>query len=119
MELTEAEQKLERLTWMINWAGAFLLFFVVSMTALMLWQAFRLGSTTNEVKNVAITTHDSLCAFKQDLQTRYDSGSKVLNQHPEDPVRIYGLVVPRSQLVQSNQSQAATLESLSALDCDT
>jgi hypothetical protein len=117
MNLTDPERKLERLNWMLNWAGAFLLFFVVSMTALMLWQAFRLGATSAEVKSVAITTHDSLCALKGDLQTRYNSGTKVLNEHPEDPVHVYGLTIPRAQLLQSHQGQGATLESLAQLDC--
>ena len=117
MQLSDAEQKLERLSWMINWAGAFVLFFVVSMTALMLWQAYRLGGTASEVKNVAVQTHDSLCALKLDLQGRYDSGSKILSDHPEDPVQVYGLTIPRDTLVQSNQSQASTLQALGALDC--
>ncbi len=62
-------------------------------------------------------THAALCTFRQDLQTRYDDAAKLLEEHPEDPVKVFGLTIPRDQLVQANQGRGATLESLKILDC--
>lgn len=117
MDIQQAEAKLQSLTWLVTAAAAFILVFVVSMTGLMLWQAARLGGTSAEIQNVAITTHDSLCALKEDIQRRHDAGVKYLADHPnQDP--ILG-DVPRATIEKSVSDQQHTLDSLSGLDCDT
>jgi len=63
-------------------------------------------------------THSALCALKLDLKGRYVSGAKILSEHPEDPVRVYGLTIPRDQLVSSHQNQGSTLRALRVLKCE-
>lgn len=62
-------------------------------------------------------THSALCAFKVDLRGRYINGGKILADHPEDPVKVFGLTIPRDQLMQTHKSQKSTLDSLAVLDC--
>jgi len=113
MNVADSERKLERLNWLISWAAAFLVFFVVSMTALMLWQAFRLGETSAEVKVVAVQTHDSLCALKLDIQHRHDSTQEYLKHHKGHLI----LGITRETFEKSLRDQESTLDSLSVLDC--
>ncbi len=116
-----ASQALDRkLTTLTAWVTAgicFMVVFAVSVAGLLYWGAARQAAQSEKIKAVAVETHDSLCALKIDLRSRYDSSSKILKEHPEDPVTVFGLTIPRDQLVQSNQSQKDTLDSLTVLDC--
>lgn len=118
MAESQVEAKLGQLqAWVV--AGlAFILVFCMSMTALMLWQARESGQASGRVEAQAEETHNALCAFKQDLKERYLSSLKILREHPEDPVQIFGLVVPRQELVNANKTRADALQSLSILDCN-
>ena len=77
-----------------------------------------LSSLTGYQLIEARQTHTALCAFRFDLQTRYDSGAKILAEHPENPVHIYGLAIPRDQLISSHQSQESALRALRRLNCN-
>jgi hypothetical protein len=97
---------------------AFVVVFAVTVMGVMLWQSFRLGQEAAKVENVAVTTHDALCAFTGDLKTRYTANVKLLRDHPEDPIRAFGLEFPRATLVNSTTGQKATLDSLKGLSCE-
>lgn len=88
----------------------FIIAFAITFTAV---GAFLMVKVSGDARE----SHAALCAFKSDLETRHASSVKLLHDHPEDPVRVYGLTVPRDQLVQSTQSQQATLDSLGGLSC--
>lgn len=111
------ERKLGSLQAWVSGGLAFIVVFSITVTGLMFWQAYRLGQQAAEVKQVAVTTHDALCAFKLDLQRRYNDNRKLLRDHPEDPVRAFGLEIPRATLESSVANQKATLEALSIVRC--
>lgn len=113
MQIDDAEARLKNLTWLVTGSAAFMLAFVVSMTALMLWQAYRLGGTASEVRTIAVQTHDSICALRADIQHRHDTTVKYLADH-QDP---YILGVPRETFEKGVRDQEATLEALNSLDC--
>lgn len=66
---------------------------------------------------LAFTTQSALCAFRQDIQQRHDQTAQILDEHPGDPVRAFGLTIPRSQLLSNLASQDRTLNSLDGLYC--
>lgn len=57
-------------------------------------------------------THDTLCVFYEDLNTRYTDGLKFLADNPEG---IPG--ISAAQIQQSLDNQQQTLEALSGLGC--
>lgn len=61
---------------------------------------------------VANNNRETLCTLRGDLQTRRESGVKFLAEHPNG---IPG--ISREDLERSLRSQAATLNSLSDLEC--
>lgn len=66
---------------------------------------------------VTINTRRVLCSFKADLQSRVDQANKILEEHPEDPVKVYGLVIPRATLIQQTANQQRSLDALDGLRC--
>jgi hypothetical protein len=115
----EVEQRLGTLTSWVTAGLAFILVFTISVMGIMVWQSYRLGENANQLKSVATETHGALCALKFDLNKRYDSNVKILREHPGDPVRVFGLTIPRDQLQSSVDSQKSTLNALVSLDCPT
>jgi hypothetical protein len=49
---------------------------------------------------------------------RYESNAKLLREHSEDPIQVFGLAIPRRELVQSAHDQKATLDALADLKCE-
>lgn len=92
------------------------IFAVLSVIALGLALAFR-SADQAKIDNLAQETHDALCAFKGDLEQRAASTAKILDDDPGDPVRIFGLSVPRAQLKSNLANQERSLASLTSLEC--
>lgn len=111
------DNRLNALTAWVVGGLCFILVFTISVVALMLWQTSRITNNRAELETVATQTHSALCAFKLDLKKRYDANTKLLREHPEDPVLVFNLVIPRDTLVQSTHAQQGTLDSLDELKC--
>lgn len=77
------------------------------------------NQNNQKIERVAIETHNSLCAFKGDLQRRYDVLKKLLDDNPGPfPAASLGLPdIPREVLESSRQNRKEILDSLVALDC--
>lgn len=70
------------------------------------------------LKKVANDTHTSLCALKNDIQTRHEAGVNYLLDHPRGLVSSRGeVIISRPLLKQSLDAQQATIDSLDSLDC--
>lgn len=89
---------------------------VISVTIVVLLNY--VGTSDRErIEDVATTTQVALCAFKADLEQRASANRKLLDADLGDPLHIYGLEVPRSQLESNLANQERSLASLSALTC--
>ena len=115
MDSGKAEVQLRTLSWIVSAAIGFILVFVMSTTALMLWVAFKSGATASEVKAQSASTHDALCALRLDIKRRHDSGQAYLLVHKG--AYILG-DIPRSTVEKSIRDQESTLRALSTLKCD-
>jgi hypothetical protein len=85
---------------------------VVSIMAVLVWQAAAVGRNAERLEQVATETHDSLCALKNDIERRRSAGLKFVKENPDG---IPG--ISRAQLDQSLSSQKSTLDALGVLDC--
>jgi hypothetical protein len=63
----------------------------------------------------AVQHRIALCAFKEDLQARTNATREVLAEQPGDPIRYFGLIIPRTELESDLQNRERTLESLEAI----
>lgn len=71
------------------------------------------------LKGLANDTHAALCAFKQDVERRYDAGVEYLLDHPRGLVSSKGeVILGRATLKNSLDAQQATLDALAELHCD-
>lgn len=114
MELRALEKSLERYQGFVVAGLAFILVFAVTMAGVMLWQAYRMGEQANDIKNVAVSTHNSICALRSDLQARRDAAVKFIKEHPGGLVseRTGEVLITRAQLDSSVAAQDATLNAL-------
>jgi hypothetical protein len=112
------DNRLNALTSWVVGGLCFILVFTISVVALMLWQTSRIASNGAQLRVVATQTHSSLCALRHDLSVRYESNAKLLREHSEDPIQVFGLAIPRRELVQSAHDQKATLDALADLKCE-
>lgn len=92
-------------------------FAVLSMVALGLALAFR-AADQRRIDELGSETHTALCAFKADLERRAASTREILDENPGDPVHVFGLDVPRDELVSNLTNQQRSLKALAALDCE-
>lgn len=113
MPTTEIDRKLAVLTAWVAAGLCFILVFAISVMGLMVWQAARLSQNAQGLEEVATETHESLCAFKMDLERRYETGIKFLGDNPDG---IPG--ISAEQIQNSLTNQKATLSALETLDCE-
>jgi hypothetical protein len=65
-------------------------------------------------------SHDALCAFKKDLQGRYDNSVRYLNMTLDERIEEFGPqlgTIPEETIRTSANNQKDTLDSLKPLDC--
>jgi uncharacterized membrane protein YqjE len=75
-----------------------------------MWNTYRLGAQAQAVRDVAVETHDSLCAFKLNL---------VLTQNPSGLTDARGeVVISRDLLDQGINNRQKTLDALIGLSCE-
>lgn len=86
-------------------------FMVVSSIALGGALALR-SADQARIDDLAKSTNDALCTFKNDLQRRADGAREFLRTHPDG---FAGLT--RTDLQRSIDNQQATLRSLTSLNC--
>ena len=71
---------------------------------------FRVDDLTDE-------THRALCGIKADYRARVRSLEKILRSTTSDPVKVFGLTIPRSSLQVELRARRDTLETLAELNC--
>lgn len=76
------------------------------------------ANTQSQLDDLTRSTNGALCTFKSDLAQRASQMETLLAEHPGDPVRVFGLSVPRSQLVANLSNQQRSLKSLASLECE-
>jgi hypothetical protein len=110
------EEKLQFNTKVVAWGLAFIVVLAISMTFIMVWQAYRVGSQAEQLRQVATETHDSLCTLYDDVKQRHANGVKYLKENPGDFVLGN---VPRETLQASVDAQADTIDALErgGLEC--
>lgn len=104
-----------RLQSLANWALAglvIIIVFVLAGTSFMLWQAYKIGQQGAQLQAVAIETHASLCALKQELRVRKESTERLIAANPDG---IPG--IPRPVLDQTLVNYETTLQTLGILSC--
>jgi hypothetical protein len=111
------ERKLSTLTGWVTAGLCFIIVFAISAMAIMVWQSYRVGENARQLRTVAEQTHESLCAFKQDIENRHQSGEQYLEDHPNGLTAHGEVVITAAQIQQSLDAQSSTLKSLSGLDC--
>lgn len=112
---TEVYQKLSTLTMVVTGGLIFILVFTISMTSLMVFQAYRSGQQAATIKQVAVETHSALCTFRGDLARRYNDGLAYEKEHPNG---VPALGLSSADLQRSLAAQKSTLDSLTVLDCE-
>lgn len=117
MPTIEIENRLDSLTGWVTAGLCFIVVFAISVMGLMFWFALQSSHQAGDIQGIATETHTALCAFKQDLEVRHAANLQILREHPEDPVSVFNLVIPRATLRSSVDSQKQTLDSLVSLDC--
>ena len=113
----EVERALDTLSSRTTFGLGFIVVFCIAVTGALVWFGMTQGEQSSQLKAVATETHSALCTLKQDLQSRYDANLKLLKDHPEDPIVVYGLTIPRDTLVTNAAGQKSTLGALQILDC--
>ena len=73
------------------------------------------GYSVNQNHELAVTTNDALCKFRDDLDVRHATTQEYLDGHPDEEFLFGG--VPRTTLETTLRNQSATLLSLSSLEC--
>lgn len=117
MPVSEVEQKLGSLQAWVTAAIVGAVVFALTVMGFMVWQSYRVGENAQQLRAVAAETHESLCALKLDIKTRYDSGVKYLKDHPRGLTAHGEVAIPAAQIQQSLDNQNATLKALEGLDC--
>jgi Flp pilus assembly protein TadB len=118
MSTSEIDKKLAILSAYVVAGLAFLLVFAVTVMGWAVWQSSRLSANAAELRVVATETHDSLCAFKADLQERYRQGQEYIKDHPAGLLDSRGqTIISRDQIAAQQTSRKDALDSLRELDC--
>jgi hypothetical protein len=102
--------QLERSIKVTGWWTAGLYLFVI---ALLIGGLIFAQVQRNQLKDVATSTAKALCAFRDDLQARYDNGVEFLVDHPDGIPGVSAEILQRSLA-----SQKRALESLKGLPCE-
>lgn len=98
-------------------------FLVIVVTLQVLGLALSLAytaRTASQSARTAVETKEALCAFKTDLEKRYENSQKFLRLTLPERIEEYGSVlgrVPPETVQASARNQEQTLESLSDLTC--
>lgn len=66
----------------------------------------------NRIEKLTRSTNSALCTFRDDLERRYISGARFLDDHPDG---IPG--ISRNDIARSLANQKATLDALGSLAC--
>lgn len=116
MSDNEITRKLAALEMWKTAVVVFLLILTVSITSVQVWLAFRVGAQARDLRAVATETHDALCSFKLDLQTRQEDGRRYLRDVRAGRREIIeGITI--QELEESLAARQATLDTLASLDC--
>jgi len=119
---TALERSLARYQGFVTFGLCFIVVFAVTVSAVMLWSAYRIGQQSERLNNIALTTHNSLCALRNDMKTRYDDGVKFLADNPSGLLSPsnHEIIIPAALLQANVQNQKAALAALAAggLQCE-
>lgn len=94
------------------WFSWFSIFVCVLALALFAWTSVQRSHDQAALEKLARETNAALCAFKTDLQRRYDAGVEFLEKNPNGIPGISGADIQRSLV-----NQKATLDALEGLSC--
>lgn len=107
------QSSLKNLQWLIVASVALVMFICLSMMLLTMWNTYRLGQQSRELRAVAVETRDSLCAFKFNLQTTQRDAKDFLVENPDGIPGISAATIEQGIANRQN-----TLDSLQTLSCD-
>lgn len=85
---------------------------LLAVVAVSLYVERRADRADARLEAIAVETHESLCALKNDLQRRHAAGVEFLQNNPTGIPGISAVDIQRSL-----ENQRATLEALAGLDC--
>jgi hypothetical protein len=84
-----------------------------------MWNTYRLGAQAQAVRDVAVETHDSLCAFKLNLVLTQRDARAFVRQNPSGLTDARGeVVISRDLLDQGINNRQKTLDALIGLSCE-
>ena len=111
-EPTPIEKALQRYQNYVVGMLAFVVVFALTIMVVLFWQTYRLGEQASDLRHVATTTHNSLCALQQNMRRSYDDTAKFLKANPAGLIS-GGTVIISAEILE--QQQANRLTSLNAL----
>lgn len=116
---SEVERSLSELQARTTFGLCFIVVFCVAVTSILVWFGMAQGRQAARLTEVAVQTHNSLCALKNDIRGRKDRAVAYLGENPRGLVspRTGEVLITAALLRDSIDKQEATLSSLSALDC--
>lgn len=110
----ETYRRLNTLQTLATAALLFLVVFVVSMTALMVYVARESGENASELRQVATETHGALCTLRADVAQEQAGAIRFLKQNPEGAP---ALDLSAADIQRSINDRNDTLEALGGLKC--
>lgn len=111
--LQRMEAQARFLSWVTIAAVIFVMAVALFMMGLTMWNTYRLGQQSTELRTVAVETRDALCAFKRNLVLAQRDARKFVEDNPKG---IPGIT--RETIDQSIANRQNTLDSLQVLTCD-
>lgn len=112
--------RMANLQWIVVAALAFVMFTALLMMLLTMWNTYRLGQQSTDLRAVAVETHDALCALYNKEVTAVDEAEALLKDSPAGLLDDSGRVIIAANLIQRGIDQRAETISalkLAGLDC--
>ena len=113
MDITRVESTLAKYQSLVTAGLAFIVVFTVSMVGVMLFQSYRMGQQSEQIKAVAVSTHSALCALRNARLAEQASSKKFLKEHPNGLTDRYGsILISAAQIQGSIDSQQTVIDAL-------
>ena len=118
--LAKLNAQATRITWMAAMGFALVMIVALFMMLLTMWNTYRLGQTSTDLRAVAVETHDALCAlYNKEVQANVEA-EDFLKENPSGVTSPSGEIIISTELIQRGvDSRAETIIALqiAGLDC--
>lgn len=115
------EQQTRFMSWLVIAAIVFAMLTGLLMLGITMWNTYRLGQQSVTLRDVAVETHDALCALHDKEERGIQQTDEFLRDNPTGVTDARGeVIISREILERGQQQRRDTLEALrtAGLDCE-